>query len=209
GPPQGGPSVMRTAVNILTNWAAFIFGTAITFVLSPIVVHSLGDVRYGVWGVIGSVVGYLGLLDLGIRVGVTRFVARHHATGDEAALNRVITTAFGMFAAAGAVALVLGVLIALVHPRFTQIPAPLVRESSIAVMIGGVTVAIGLLGGVFGGNLAGRQRFALANAIDLSTEVVRALVIVFVLRAGGGLIAVSLIQLGAVTTRGVLYLVAS
>ena len=49
-------------MNILTNWAAFLIGTAITFVLSPIVVHSLGDIRYGVWGVVGSIVGYLGLV---------------------------------------------------------------------------------------------------------------------------------------------------
>lgn len=201
--------MMQTVVNILTNWAAFIVGTAITLVLSPIVVHALGDVRYGVLGVIGSVVGYLGLLDLGMRVGVTRFVARHHATGDQVALNRVLTTTFGMFAAAGAVAIVIGVLLGLALPRWADIPADLARESSGAIVIGAVTVGVGLLGGVFGGNLAGRQQFALANLIDLGTEVVRAVAVVLVLRAGGGLIAISLVQLGAVGTRGILYLAAS
>lgn len=199
----------RTVVNVLTNWASFIIGTAITFVLSPIVVHSLGDARYGVWGVIGSIVGYLGLLDLGVRVGVTRFIARYDATGDQAAVNRVVTTAFGMFAAAGALAVVLGIQLSLVLPRLVNIPADLVREGSIAVAIGGVTVAVALLGGVFGGGIAGLQRFAMLNTIDLSTEVVRAFAIVLALRAGGGLIELSLIQLGAVTTRGLLYFAAN
>ena len=80
---------MRTVVNVLANWAAFVLGTAITFFLSPFVVHHLGDARYGVWAVTGSIVGYLGLLDLGVRVGVTRFVARYAATRDQQAMNRV------------------------------------------------------------------------------------------------------------------------
>lgn len=208
-PSNSSPDVLRTAVNILTNWAFFFFATAITFVLSPIVVHALGDVRYGVWGIVGSVVGYLGLLDLGIRVGVTRFVARHHAIGDEAALNRVITTTFGMFGAAGAAAMGLGVLLSVVLPRITQIPPELARETSLALIISSVTVAAGLLGGVFGGNLAGRQKFALANMIDFVTEVGRAIGIVLALRAGGGLIGISLIQLVAVGSRGILYYAAS
>ena len=197
---------LRPLVNVLTNWATFIIATAITFVLSPFVVHSLGDVRYGLWGVIGSIVGYLGLLDLGVRVGVTRFVARHDATGDQAAVNRVVSTALGMFAAAGAAAILLGLSLTIALPRIVNVPPDLVREGSIAVGIGGVTVAAALVGGVFGGSLAGLQRFGLLNGIDLSTEVTRAICVVVVLRAGGGLIGLSVVQLSAVVTRGVLYL---
>ena len=82
---------MKTVINVLTNWAAIFLGMAITFVLSPFVVHQLGDTRYGLWAVVGSLVGYLGLLDLGIRVGVTRFVARHEAHGDKDAATADVT----------------------------------------------------------------------------------------------------------------------
>lgn len=199
---------MRTLVNVLSNWAAFIIGTAITFVLSPFVVHSLGDVRYGLWGVIGSVVGYLGLLDLGVHVGVTRFVAHHNATGDQAAVNRVVTTALGMFTAAGAIAIVLGLQLALLLPWITDVPADLRTEGSVALAIAGATIASGLIGGVFGGSIAGLERFTLLNSIDLGIELVRAVVVVVVLSAGGGLIAISTIQFVAVTSRSVLYLLA-
>lgn len=199
----------RTAVNILSNWAAFIVGTAITFVLSPIVVHALGDVRYGLWGVIGSIVGYLGLLDLGVRVGVTRFVARYDATGDRVAVNRIITTSFTLFAGIGSAAVLLGAGLALLLPRIVHVPPDLLTEGSLAVAIGGVTVAAALLGGVFGGSLAGLQRLAALNAIDLGTEVVRAVAVVLTLRAGGGLVALSVVQLTAVVTRGLIYVAAN
>jgi O-antigen/teichoic acid export membrane protein len=199
---------MRTVINVLSNWAAFIIGTAISFVLSPLVVHALGDVRYGLWVVIGSVVGYLGLLDLGVRVGVTRFVAHHNATGNQDAVNRVVTTALGMFTVAGAVAIVLGIQLAFLLPWIADVPGSLRMEGSVALAIAGVTMASGLVGGVFGGSIAGLERFALLNSIDLSIELLRAIVIVVVLNAGGGLVAISTIQLLAVTSRSVLYLVA-
>lgn len=196
---------MRTIANVLANWAAFISGTAITFVLSPFIVHHLGDARYGLWGVIGSIVGYLGLLDLGIRVAVTRFVAHHDAKGDQVALNRLVTTALGLFAGTGVIAAVLGGLIAVALPRLVDVPAEYVTEATVAVWIGGVTVGAALVGGVHGGVLAGLQRLTLLNAIDLGTEVLRAAAVFAALSAGGGLVDLALIQLGIVLLRGVLY----
>src|SRR5688500_17719517 len=87
----------RTITNVISNWIAVVFGMAITFALSPFLVHQLGDTRYGLWGVIGSIVGYLGLMDIGIRVAVTRFTARYEAVGDREATKRLVTTALAMF----------------------------------------------------------------------------------------------------------------
>ena len=200
---------MRAVKNVLANWAAFVLGTAITFVLSPFIVHHLGDTRFGLWGLIGSVVGYLGLLDLGIRVAVTRFVAFHEAKGDRAALTRLISTAMGLFMAGAVAASLLGAVLALVLPQAMHIPAEYSREAAIAFAIGGVTVGVALVGGVYGGVIAGLQRLTLLNAIDLASEVVRAASVYIVLKSGGNLIHLALIQLGVVTLRMVSYRVAS
>lgn len=196
---------MRAVKNVLANWAAFVVGTAITFVLSPFIVHHLGDTRFGLWGLIGSVVGYLGLLDLGIRVAVTRFVAFHEAKGDRPALTRVVSTAMGLFVAGAVVAAILGGVLALTLPAAMHIPAEYAREAAIAFAIGGITVGAALIGGVYGGVLAGLQRLTLLNAIDLGSEVVRAASVFIVLKSGGNLVDLALIQLGVVTLRTVMY----
>src|SRR4051812_16669081 len=131
---------MRAVKNVLANWAAFVIGTAITFVLSPFIVHHLGDTRFGLWGLIGSVVGYLGLLDLGIRVAVTRFVAFHEAKGDREALARIVSTAMGLFSAGAIVAAILGAVLAFILPSAMHIPVEYKREAAIAFALGGVTV---------------------------------------------------------------------
>lgn len=200
---------MKTVRNVLANWAAFVFGTAITFVLSPFVVHHLGEVRYGIWAVTGSIVGYLGLLDLGIRIGVTRFVALYAARRDQAAMNRVVSTALALFLAAGVVAGLIGFAMAGLAPHFVKVPPEMRHVLATAIWICGLSVTVALIGSVCGGVIAGLQRFTVLNGIDLSTEVLRAAGVVAALSAGRGLISLAAIQLGIVALRGVLYAIAA
>jgi O-antigen/teichoic acid export membrane protein len=89
-----------------------------------------------------------------------------------------------------------------------HIPLEYKHEAAIAFALGGVTVGIALIGGVYGGVIAGLQRLTMLNAIDLGSEVVRATSVFVVLRSGGNLIHLALIQLGVVAMRVVLYRVA-
>ena len=182
---------------------------AISFVLSPFLVHHLGDARYGLWGVIGSIIGYLGLLDLGLRVGVTRFVARHEATGDREAANRLVSTALGLFAVVGVIAVVVGTTIALNLQRFAQMPSGYLHEASVAVFIAGITMGVSLVSGVYGAVIGGLQRFDLLNTIDLTGEVVRAAAMFYFVGHGGGLITLATLQLCIVTLRGIAYVIAT
>ncbi len=70
------PRTRRIAQNILSNWLALAVTTLAGFFMSPFVVHHLGNVAYGVWVIIGSLVSYMNLLDLGLRGAVTRFVSK-------------------------------------------------------------------------------------------------------------------------------------
>ncbi len=205
----GSRSTRRTVINVLTNWGAILFGMAISFVLSPFIVHHLGDARYGLWAVLGSIIGYLGLLDFGIRQGVTRFVARHEATGDRDAANRLVTTALGLFSVIGVVAVVAGAVIALNLQRIVEAPSDYLHEASVAVFVASITVALSLVSGVYGAVIAGLQRFDLLNVIDLTCEVLRAGAMFHFVGQGGGLITLATLQLSVVAVRGVAYVIAA
>ena len=62
------------ARNVLLNWAALIAEVAVAFFLTPFMVRSLGLAIYGIWSLLNSVIGYMGLVDLGIRGSVGRFL---------------------------------------------------------------------------------------------------------------------------------------
>jgi hypothetical protein len=77
----------------------------IAFFLSPFVIHHLGNSAYGVWVLMLSMTGYLGLLDLGIRGTVTCYVAKFHAEGKHQEASRLVSFALMIFTFLGAIAL--------------------------------------------------------------------------------------------------------
>src|SRR5213080_2106400 len=104
-----------------TNWAAFAAALAVGFFLAPYLIRSLGDARYGVWCVVESILAYFTLFDLGIAACLVRFVAKHHATGERADLNRIVSASLGLFLfAAAGVLLVGGVIVPFIAPALER-----------------------------------------------------------------------------------------
>lgn len=58
-----------------SNSLALAVSLVVTFVMTPVYIHELGDYDYGIWQVIMSVIGYLGLIDLGLQPTISRFTA--------------------------------------------------------------------------------------------------------------------------------------
>lgn len=47
--------------NITANWVGYGLNLVVMFFMSPFVVHTLGDERYGVWTLLVTLTGHMGL----------------------------------------------------------------------------------------------------------------------------------------------------
>lgn len=185
----------RATRNVVWNWSAFLFTAVVAFFLSPFVVRNLGDNAYGAWVLLGSLVGYMGLLDLGVRGAVTRYIAKFHAENNHRDASRLATSALIIFCVTGVLALFLALVLALfVLPAF-RIPADLMSDARLVVSLGGITIGTVLISGVFEGIIVGRQRFDYASGITIVGEALRALLVVTALSLGGGIVSLALVQL--------------
>jgi len=204
--PRAVDAKPRMARNVFANWTSFLFTAVVAFFLSPFVVRSLGNTEYGAWVLLSSLVGYMGLLDLGVRGAVTRFIAKFHAEGDHLQSSRLASSAFIIYCVTGLLAIVAAVVLAIVVvPRF-RIPPALVFEAQVVTIIGGVTIGVTLINGVFEGILVGRQRFDYTSKLNIAIESLRAALVVAALSAGEGLIALAIIQLAVTLLRaGIAY----
>jgi O-antigen/teichoic acid export membrane protein len=63
--------------------------------------RALGNSAYGLWELIMSVVGYMGLLDLGIGSAMVRYVAVADSSGNREDLARIMATSLAFFVAMG------------------------------------------------------------------------------------------------------------
>jgi O-antigen/teichoic acid export membrane protein len=188
------PRARRIAQNILSNWLALAITTVAGFFLSPFVVHRLGNLTYGVWVIIGSLVSYMGLLDLGLRGAVTRFVSKGVAQDDHLQAGQAVSGALWirLWISLGIIAVGLILSVGLHH--VFVIPPALQQAARIAVLVTAVTVGINLWCGVFGGVLVALHRYDLTSGISIAQTCVRAAGIVLLLRSGHGILALALVD---------------
>ncbi len=192
----------RALRNVLTNWGAFAVNAVIAFLLAPYIVRTLGDEVYGAWVLIGSLVGYLGLLDVGVRSAVTKYIATHHAARDHDEAGRVASAALVFFGASGLLAVGVSALMAgALLPRF-DVPPSLGPVASLVLVLSGVTIAITLVTGVFGGIVVGVQRFDRMNGLSIAVALLRAAATVGALELGSGLVGLTLVQLATAGIQG-------
>ncbi len=184
-----------TTRNVLLYWGSFAFGVGVNFFISPYIVHHLGNTQYGVWVLLASVVGYMGLLDLGVRSAVMRYVARHHARHEDDEASRTASTALAIFGTLGVVAIVATVVIAVVLDHLFTIPPGLLTIARIVLILGGLNIAAAMTGGVLGGTVAAMQRFDLSSLTEIGVGAARAVAIIVALAAKWDLVGLALIQL--------------
>jgi O-antigen/teichoic acid export membrane protein len=99
----------RLLINAGSNSAAFIAMLAVSFVLAPIVLQSLGDAQYGAWSFAESFVAYLTLFDMGVAAALVRFVPRALARDDIDQLTRYYSASLLFFVGGAIAALIIGI----------------------------------------------------------------------------------------------------
>jgi O-antigen/teichoic acid export membrane protein len=174
----------------------------VSFFLSPFIVHHLGNAQYGTWTLLTSVVGYMALLDLGIRGAVTRYIARFHAADNHHESSKVVSSALLILTIAAISAVSVSVLLAFNAIPSFKIPLTLITTAQIVVVLGGITIGISLITGAIEGTIIGLQRFDYGSYLDVIFELSRAVAVIVVLQANKGLIALASVQLSIAAVRG-------
>lgn len=183
--------------NAVANLSWIGFSALVSFFLSPFVVHKLGADGFGVWSLVAGLLGYLGLLDIGIRQAVNKYVAHYHALNSHDECTANVSVAFTIFVVASSLAILVSLLLSVSLPWLFNIPDDLLGDAQLIVALGGITVAMSLIVGVYGGMISGIQRFDVQAILEIFTAVLRAGGTVAVLSYGYGLVGLSLVHVSA------------
>ena len=165
----------------------------IGFLLMPFLVHHLGDRTYGYWALVGAILGYYGILDFGVVTAVEWHVAKAIGEKDATAANRAVSTSFYVFAALGSVILLVTIVLAALAHRFIAVPADATLFRKV-ILITGLGFAVGFPGRAFLGGLSAHLRWDLISITNQSALLLRTGLIVAVIKAGGGLVALATVS---------------
>jgi O-antigen/teichoic acid export membrane protein len=148
----------------------------------------------GLWVVVMAIVGYGGMLELGVQTAVIKLVAQKHAVDDREGLQRVVSTAYAFFQGAG---LLVGGVLALVVPvvvdRLTSAPQNSETLRLLLVILGANT-AVCFPTYVLGGVLFGLQRYVAKSVLDMLLVTINALLTFAALERGMGIVGLALVK---------------
>jgi O-antigen/teichoic acid export membrane protein len=180
----------RFGANVFSNYMALAVTALSAIVVTPLLLHHLGRPAFGVWVLASTVVAYLELFELGFGGATTKLVAEDaHVRPDQAV--RMINTTFFVLVPMGAVALIVGVVIAFFFPHIVHIAPAMHSEVFICVAVLAVGLAVSIPGDTFGGSLGGYQRFDLLSLANASMGIAIAVTSVVIVLLGGGIVALA------------------
>jgi O-antigen/teichoic acid export membrane protein len=189
-------SLARTLVrNAVAGGGARAITLVVGLLMTPYVLHRLGEERFGIWALTTVITGFAGVLDLSFKSSFVKFLAELHARGDRVAHDRVVAISVTFYAVFGVVLVVLFAALGDGLLELLRIPVDLRAEAFDVFLIALVGTAIGGVLSVFPAVCDARQRIDLTNGLGIVCLLLSAAVTIVVLEMGGGLRAVALAQL--------------
>ena len=182
--------------SIALNYAAMTIGGVVAFLLTPVLIHGLGDFNYGMWILVASIMDYYGLADMGIRFTLQRHVARYKGSDQQEALVRTFATALALSGAIAALTLVATAALAFWLPPVFHLSGWQAVIFTRVLILLGLSFAISFPAKVLGAFLCGLQRFDLYNLAAIITTVLQAALLVTVLHRGYGIQGCAIVTLG-------------
>ena len=193
GPHQHKPSLV---INALSNWAALGVSLVVGLLLTPYIIACLGTAQYGIWMLIGSLIGYYGLLDLGVSSAIVRYVARYAGQREYRKLNEAVSTSLALFCLLGFIVVALSIFWAEPLARFFHITAENYISFTRVIWLLGITAGLMFPKNVLSAIIIAHERFVLANLIRITSIILRGCFTFLVLYKGGGLVAIGWVNAG-------------
>lgn len=185
----------KILVNIFSNWTNFAVGILVAFFVSPIIVHSLGNEKYGIWTLIVSLTGYFTVLDFGVNSAIVRYISKYTATKEYDKANKIYSTAFIFFIIVAVFVLIITAVFAYFFKDFFNIQFLTRKYLYFLFFIVGTDLAFNFVFSVYQATLRGLQDFLKVNIISIATLLIRNALIVILLFQGYSLVSLAFVQL--------------
>ncbi|RZJ65409.1 MAG: polysaccharide biosynthesis protein [Flavobacterium sp.] len=172
------------------SYVTIILTNAVGLLLTPFIIRCLGNSEYGLYTLIGSLIGYISVLDLGLNNTIIRFVSKYRAKQDKQGENNFLATVMIIYAVISMAIVIIGVGLYFNLDSFFDKLTP--QELIKAKIMFGILIfnlAITLPGGAFTAISSAYEHFVFPRAMNIVKYIVRSIMVVGLLLWGGDSVA--------------------
>ncbi|MBD3245488.1 MAG: oligosaccharide flippase family protein [Candidatus Omnitrophica bacterium] len=171
---------------------AFFVNLAVTLLLTPLVIGSLGDKMYGLWILVGTLFGFYDLFNFGLASANQRFVSQAIGKKDHKLASSYASTSFVVFSAIGLLAIVVTLAIFFGAKVFFPNVKSYILFRQVVVILG-IGIALSFPSRTFFGVLSSNLRYDLISFVEIIKILVRSVLIVFFLKLGYKILALAVL----------------
>jgi O-antigen/teichoic acid export membrane protein len=180
---------------IILSYLALFLTNGISLVFTPYMLGKLGQVEYGLYALIGSLMGYLGLLTFGMSGTLIRYIARYRGTGEKEKEENLLAMALFVYATIALLVLVTGTglwySLSGLFPKLA--PEELFKAKSMfAILV--FSTSITLPGAVFVAIQTAYERFVFSRTCNIAFFLARTGILAILLFLGYKAITIVLVD---------------
>ena len=178
----------RLVHNTFFNVVMLMANALIAFLLIRFFLGRLGEARYGVWVLIGSVFRYRMILGMGLNSAINRRIPMYLAKEDDQGIQSVVSTALLFFSIVAGILVLLSLLLYFKIGDWFAIERDLVPVARKLVLVVGLGFAASTPLQLTTAVLSGLQRFDVISIVTLIVLTVRTILLVVLVLRGYGLL---------------------
>jgi O-antigen/teichoic acid export membrane protein len=176
----------RIIINVLTNWVSVGIQALIGLLLVPFLLRHLGKEAYGLTTLVGVIIGFTVLADLGLRLALGRQLTEQVAKKDFKRYNELACTGLLLFVSIGLICVSVCVMLAPMLVNFFKL-SPALRSEAIFLIrwYGSASILLSFTAPVFGAIITSMNRFDLVNIRQIGFSILTGIAYFLVLGLTG------------------------
>ena len=184
-------------VGVILSYVYIALKSIIELIYTPIMLRILGQSEYGMYSLVNSVVGYLGLLTFGVGGAYLRFYSREKVSGNEervAKLNGMFTL---LFSGTAVVAFLSGMALSqnLSAVLGSKLSADELNTASFMVVLLSVSMGLTILNSVFSSYISACERYLFQRGLNIAACILNPFLSLPLLLMGFGSVSLVLVTL--------------
>ncbi len=188
--------VNEVKAGAVLSYASIFINIIIGLIYTPIMLRLLGQSEYGLFSLIGSLVGYLTILDLGLGNAIIRYTARNRVIGDDEAEARLNGMFVALYCVIGLLTVAIGAVLYLnLDNMFGPTLSVLeLQKAKIMTLLLIFNFAVSFPLGVFGSIIQAHEKYVFFKLLAIARTLLTPLIILPLLLWGYGSVAMVVVQ---------------
>ena len=170
---------------IILSYLSLFLTNVVSLVFTPYMLGKLGQVEYGLYALIGSLMGYLGLLTFGMGGTLIRYIARYRGAGEKEKEENLLAMALLVYAVISMITVLVGLMLWYCLPSmFPKLTHEELSKAKTMFAILVFSAAVTLPGAIFIVVQAAYERFIFSRVCSIVLFIVRTVALVILLFLG-------------------------